>query len=70
MKSKPNRNRWLKMRHDEDHEQSREALSKKVIRPLLYRIAKASGSKDVLSRSWVHAGTQDGVDYADDTQAA
>jgi hypothetical protein len=24
----------------------------------------------VLSRSWVHAGTQDGVDYADDTQAA
>jgi hypothetical protein len=51
------------MTHDEELEQSRRALSKNLIRPLPYRIAKTSGSGDLLSRSPVHAGARDGVDY-------
>jgi hypothetical protein len=47
----------------EELEQSRRTLPKNLIRPLPYRIAKASGSGDLLSRSSVHAGTRDGVDY-------
>jgi hypothetical protein len=52
-----------KATHDEELEQSRRALPKNLIRPLPYRIAKASGSGDLLSRSRVHAGARDGVDY-------
>ena len=52
-----------KMTRDEELEQSRRALPKNLICPLPYRIAKASGSGDLLSRSPVHAGARDGVDY-------
>jgi hypothetical protein len=47
----------------EELEQSRRALPKNLIRPLPYRIAKTSGSGDLLSRSPVHAGARDEVDY-------
>jgi hypothetical protein len=53
---------WKTIR-DEELEQSRRALLKNLIRPLPYRIAKASGSGDLLSRSPVHAGARDEVDY-------
>jgi hypothetical protein len=52
-----------KATHDEELEQSRRALPKNLIRPLPYRITKASGSGDLLSRSPVHAGARDEVDY-------
>jgi hypothetical protein len=39
-----------KTTRDEELEQSRRALPKNLIRPLPYRIAKASGSGDLLSR--------------------
>jgi hypothetical protein len=52
-----------KTTRDEELEQSRRALPKNLIRPLSYRIAKASGSGDLLSRSPVHAGARDEVDY-------
>jgi hypothetical protein len=52
-----------KTTHDEELEQSRRALPKNLIRPLPYRIAKASGSGDLLSCSPVHADAQDEVDY-------
>jgi hypothetical protein len=52
-----------KMTRDEELEQSRRALPKNLIRPLPYRIAKASGSGDLLSRSLVHTGARDEVDY-------
>ena len=41
------------------------ALPKNLIRPLPYRIAKASGSGDLLSHPPVHAGKRDEVDYSD-----
>jgi hypothetical protein len=47
----------------EELEQSRRVLPKNLICPLPYRIAKASGSRDLLSRSPVHAGARDEVDY-------
>jgi hypothetical protein len=53
----------------EELEQSRRALLKNLIRPLPYRIAKASGSRDLLSRSPVHAGARDGVDYEGGTRS-
>jgi hypothetical protein len=52
-----------KTTHDEELEQSRRVLSKNLIRPLPYMITKASGSGDLLSRSPVHAGARDEVDY-------
>jgi hypothetical protein len=52
-----------KTTHDEELEQSYRALPKNLIRPLPYRIAKASGSENVLSRSPVHADARDEVDY-------
>jgi hypothetical protein len=52
-----------KTTRDEELEQSRRALPKNLIRPLPYRIAKASGSGNLLSRSPVHAGARDEVDY-------
>jgi hypothetical protein len=52
-----------KITRDEELEQSRRALPKNLIRPLPYRIAKASGSGDLLSHSMVHAGARDEVDY-------
>jgi hypothetical protein len=52
-----------KTTRDEELEQSRRALPKNLIRPLPYRIAKASGFGDLLSRSPVHAGARDEVDY-------
>jgi hypothetical protein len=52
-----------KTTRDEELEQSRRALPKNIIHPLPYRIAKASGSGDLLSRSPVHAGVRDGVYY-------
>jgi hypothetical protein len=52
-----------KTTRDEKLEQSHRALPKNLFRPLLYRIAKASGSGDLLSRSPVHAGARDGVNY-------
>jgi hypothetical protein len=45
-----------KTTRDEELEQSRRALPKNLIRPLPYRIAKASGFEDLLFRSPVHAG--------------
>jgi hypothetical protein len=51
------------MTRDEELEQSRRALPKNLIHPLPYRITKASGSEDLLSRSPVHASARDKVDY-------
>jgi hypothetical protein len=48
---------------DEELEQSRKMLPKNLIRPLPYRIAKASGSGDLLSRSPEHAGRRDEIGY-------
>jgi hypothetical protein len=47
---------------DEELEQSRRAFPKNLISPLPYRIAKASDSGGLLSRSPVHAGVRDEVD--------
>jgi hypothetical protein len=58
-----------KTTRDEELEQSRRALPKNLIRLLPYRIAKASGSGDPLSRSPVHAGARDGVDYGGGTSS-
>jgi hypothetical protein len=52
-----------KTTRDEELEQLRKMLSKNLIRHLPYRIAKASGSGDVLSCSPMHAGARDEVDY-------
>jgi hypothetical protein len=52
-----------KTTRDEELEQSRRALPKNLIRSLMYRIAKASGSGDLLFRPSVHASARDGVDY-------
>jgi hypothetical protein len=52
-----------KTTRDEELEQSHRALPKNLIRPLSYRIAKASSSGDLLSRSPVHTGARDEVDY-------
>jgi hypothetical protein len=52
-----------KTTRDEKLEQSRRALPKNLIRPLPYRIAKASGSGDLLSCSPVYTDARDGVDY-------
>jgi hypothetical protein len=52
-----------KMTRDEELEQSRRALPKNLICPLPYRIAKASGFRDLLSCSSVHIGARDEVDY-------
>ena len=49
-------------------EQSRRALPKNLIRPLPYRITKATGSGDLLSQTPVHAGARDEVDYGGDTR--
>jgi hypothetical protein len=54
---------------DKHLEQSRRALPKNLIRPLPYRIAKASGSGDLLSRSPVHVGARDEVDYGGSTSS-
>jgi hypothetical protein len=58
-----------KTTRDEELEQSRRALPKNLIRPLPYRIAKASGSGDLLSRSPVHAGARDEIDYRGGTSS-
>jgi hypothetical protein len=47
-----------KATRDEELEQSRRELPKNLIRPLLYRIAKVSGSRDLLSRLSVHASAR------------
>ena len=52
-----------KATRDEELEQSRRALPKNLIRPLPYRIARTSGSGDLLSRSPMHVGARDGVGY-------
>ena len=52
-----------KTSRDDELEQSCGALPKNLISPLPYRIARANGSGDLLSRSPVHAGDRDGVDY-------
>jgi hypothetical protein len=48
---------------DEELQQSRRALPKNIMCPLPYRIAKASGSEDLLSHLSVHAGARDEIDY-------
>jgi hypothetical protein len=58
-----------KTTHDEELEKSRGALPKNLIRPLSYRIAKASGSRDQLSHFPVHADVRDGVDYGGDASS-
>jgi hypothetical protein len=58
-----------KMTRDEELKQSRRALPKNLIHPLPYRIAKASGFGDLLSRSPVHAGARDEVDYRGGTSS-
>src|SRR4051794_15906849 len=60
----PSRGGLLETSRDEDLEQSHGALPQNLIRPLPYRITKASGSGDLLSRLPVHAGRRDGVDYS------
>ena len=60
----PSRGNELETSRDEELEQSRGALPKNLIRPLPYRITKTIGSGDLLSRSPVHAGGRDGVDYS------
>jgi hypothetical protein len=57
------------MTRDKELEQSRRALPKNLIHPLPYRIAKASGSGDLLSRSPVHVGARDEVDYGGDASS-
>jgi hypothetical protein len=52
-----------KTTRDAELDQSHRVLSKNLIRPLPYRIAKASGSGDLLSHLPVHAGARDEVDY-------
>jgi hypothetical protein len=52
-----------KTTRDEELEQSCRALPKNLIRPLPYRITKASSSEDLLSCSPMHAGARDGVYY-------
>jgi hypothetical protein len=52
-----------KTTRDEELEQLRRALPKNLIHPLPYRITKASGFGDLLSRSSVHADARDEVDY-------
>ena len=44
-------------------EQSRRALPKNLIRPLPVQDFEGDGSGDLLSRTTVHAGGRDGVDY-------
>ena len=44
-------------------EQSRRALSKRLIRPLPVQYLEDGGSGDLLSRSSVHADARDGLDY-------
>jgi hypothetical protein len=58
-----------KTTRDEELEQSCRALPKNLIRPLPYRIAKASDSGDLLSRSSVHAGARGEVDYGGGTSS-
>jgi hypothetical protein len=58
-----------KMTRDEELEQSRRTLPKNLIRLLSYRIIKASGFRDLLSRSPVHAGAPDGVNYGGDASS-
>jgi hypothetical protein len=41
-----------KTAYDEELEKSRRALPKNLIRPLPYKIAKVSGSEDLLSLRW------------------
>jgi hypothetical protein len=50
--------RWLKTSPDEDREQLHVALPKNLIRPLPYRIAKASDSGETCSSLPVHAGAK------------
>jgi hypothetical protein len=52
-----------KTTRDKELEQTRKALPKNLIHPLPYRITKASVSGDPLSRSPVHVGGRDEVDY-------
>jgi hypothetical protein len=52
-----------KTTHGKELEQSRRVLPKNLIFPLPYRIAKASGSRDLLSHLPVHASARDRVDY-------
>jgi hypothetical protein len=52
-----------KTTRDEELEQLRRELPKNLIRPLPYRITKASGSVDLLSHSPVHTDARDEVDY-------
>jgi hypothetical protein len=58
-----------KTTRDEEREQSCRVLPKNLIRPLPYRIAKASGFRDQLSRWPVHAGARDEVDYGGDASS-
>jgi hypothetical protein len=48
---------------------TRRTLPKNLIRPIPYRIAKASGSGDLLSHSPVHADARDEVDYGGGTSS-
>jgi hypothetical protein len=54
-----------KTTRDGELEQSHGALFKNLIHPLPYRIVKAIGFRDLLSRSSVHADAQDEIDYGD-----
>jgi hypothetical protein len=58
-----------KMTRDEELGQSRRALPKNLIHPLPYRITKASGSRDLLSRLLMHTGVWNEVDYGGGTSS-
>jgi hypothetical protein len=58
-----------KTTRDEELKKLHRALPKNLICPLPYRIAKASGSGDLLSCSPVHADARDEVDYSGDASS-
>src|SRR5438105_2187078 len=52
-----------KTNRGDELEQSRERFPKTLFALSRYRISKVRGSEDLLSRSPMHVGTRDGVDY-------
>ena len=49
---------WSKTIRGDEHEQSHEAVPKKLILPLPYRIIRLTGSRDIFSDSSLHASTR------------
>jgi hypothetical protein len=60
--SKLSHTKRRKMSRDEDPKQSHRALTKNLICPFPYKIKRANGFGDLLSRWSVHVGARDGVE--------